>query len=254
MPASPVRSARLRSVLALTAGASLLCVAAPSDARPARPGQIPNGFTNGCANCHVDPRGGGPRNPFGVMIEDNFLDGEGARATVMWGPDLAALDADNDGFTNGEELGDPDGAWSSGDAPPDTGVSLPGDDADTPCGNGVVDFDEECDGDDLAGATCADFGFEGGTPTCSATCAVLSDTCTGGGEDVGPGADVGGTDAGMTDTGTGEDAGMTDTGMTDTGSETGGGGSDGCATANGRSGAGWLVLAAMVGLVRRRRA
>ena len=37
---------------------------------------------------------------------------------MFWGPELAALDSDGDGFTNGEELGDPDGTWQEGDAAP----------------------------------------------------------------------------------------------------------------------------------------
>jgi hypothetical protein len=40
------------------------------------------------------------------------------------------------------------------------------------CGNGVVDGDEVCDGDDLAGQACTDVpGFLGGTLACAADCA-----------------------------------------------------------------------------------
>jgi hypothetical protein len=43
--------------------------------------------------------------------------------SLFWGPDLAAKDSDGDGRTNGEELGDPAGAWKRGDPNPgDPGI------------------------------------------------------------------------------------------------------------------------------------
>ncbi len=100
-----------------------------AEARSFRPGQLPNGNLEGCANCHVSSAGGGPRNAFGQMVEASFLTAVGFSGNVEWGPDLAKLDADGDGFTNGEELGDPEGLWKSGDpAPGDpAAVTLPGD-------------------------------------------------------------------------------------------------------------------------------
>ena len=84
-----------------------LFMALTSDAfaRPARPSQIPNGSVFSCANCHVNPAGGGDRNVFGSVVESGFLNGMGASATVNWNAGLAALDSDGDGATNGEELG-----------------------------------------------------------------------------------------------------------------------------------------------------
>jgi hypothetical protein len=87
-------------------------------ARPFRVAQIPNGALNGCANCHVNPAGGGPRNVFGLMIESGFLSQPGASGNVLWGASLALLDADADGFTNGQELQDPAGAWMTGQPAP----------------------------------------------------------------------------------------------------------------------------------------
>ena len=99
--------------------------------RSFRPGQIPNGSKNNCANCHVNPGGGGARNPFGQTVEANFLDGSG---NVTWGAALAKLDSDGDGFTNGQELQDPEGQWKIGDpAPGDRSlVTKPGDPTDFP--------------------------------------------------------------------------------------------------------------------------
>ncbi len=94
--------------------------------RPFRVSQIPNGTKFSCANCHVNASGGGTRNNFGQTVESSFLDASG---NVIWNPEIAHLDSDNDGYTNGQELGDPFGIWAPGhDAPgsPDQ-VSNPGD-------------------------------------------------------------------------------------------------------------------------------
>ncbi len=95
--------------------------------RSFRPTQIPNGNINTCNNCHVTP--GGPRNDFGKLVEARFLTtSPGGGGDVVWGPLLASLDADNDGVSNGEELQDPFGLWTSGPSRPGdpTLVSLPG--------------------------------------------------------------------------------------------------------------------------------
>jgi hypothetical protein len=80
--------------------------------------QIPNGSVIGCAACHAAVTGGGPRNVFGQMIESGFLSSPGPSGNVVWGPGLAGLDADGDGSTNGQELGDPTGSWKVGDPAP----------------------------------------------------------------------------------------------------------------------------------------
>lgn len=88
------------------AGLAILASTSPTFARSFRPGMIPNGNVKGCANCHVNPSGGGTRTPFG---NDVFAIVKGSSATPFWGPDLAKKDSDGDGFTNGQELGDPEG-------------------------------------------------------------------------------------------------------------------------------------------------
>ncbi len=101
-----------------------LLLAAGAQARPHRVSQIPNGSVNSCANCHINPGGGGPRNPFGQDVEARLSAGD-----VRWNAELASLDSDGDGFTNGQELQDPQGTWSAGQANPGTSalVSKPGD-------------------------------------------------------------------------------------------------------------------------------
>lgn len=94
----------------------ILC--APLHARPYRVDLIPNGNVYGCSTCH-DFGGGGPRNAFGYAVEQVAIGSQ-----PFWNAALAALDSDQDGFTNGEELGDPAG---DGMIDPSRPVSHPGD-------------------------------------------------------------------------------------------------------------------------------
>ncbi len=100
-------------------------------ARSKRVRQVPNGATFSCNACHV-AGGGSPLNPFGLEIATNFLTAAGPAGDVVWGAELAALDSDGDGASNGAELGDPDGTWAAGDANPESEVFHPGDPASTP--------------------------------------------------------------------------------------------------------------------------
>ncbi|MDQ7817834.1 MAG: FlgD immunoglobulin-like domain containing protein [Melioribacteraceae bacterium] len=89
-----------------------------------RVSQIPNGGINSCQNCHVSALGGGTRNSFGQAVENGFLNFQG---NVQWGPQLAALDSDGDGFSNGLELQDPNGTWTGGSIGDPSKVTNPGD-------------------------------------------------------------------------------------------------------------------------------
>jgi hypothetical protein len=46
-----------------------------------------------------------------------------------------------------------------------------------PCGNGIVESGEQCDGENLNGQTCATQGFDGGKLTCSAECTFDTSGC-----------------------------------------------------------------------------
>jgi hypothetical protein len=88
-----------------------------AQARSCRPSLLPNGARFNCSNCHVNPRGGGTRNPFGQAV-NQAVGGSSSCSRVFWTPALAALDSDGDGLTNGAELGDPAGTWRSGQPNP----------------------------------------------------------------------------------------------------------------------------------------
>lgn len=109
MPVNPlcrshlVSSPALSLALFLALGVGLGAV--PAAAREFRVLQLPNGNAFRCANCHVSPGGGGPRNAFGQAVGAIT----GSSAVPFWSAALAALDSDGDGFANGSELGDPEG-------------------------------------------------------------------------------------------------------------------------------------------------
>ncbi|MFT5368208.1 MAG: hypothetical protein ACI8V2_003171 [Candidatus Latescibacterota bacterium] len=99
----------MRTAIVLSFLVLLFSNATDVHARSQRVNQIPSGSVNSCANCHVNPSGGGARNAFGQVVESGFLSGSGANASVVWNASLAGMDSDGDGFSNGTELGDPDG-------------------------------------------------------------------------------------------------------------------------------------------------
>jgi thiosulfate dehydrogenase len=68
--------------------------------RPFRLTKLPDGGKNfGCGTCHVNPQGGGVRNPFGQDWE-----GIAIIANETYTPELAKLDSDKDGWTNDQEF------------------------------------------------------------------------------------------------------------------------------------------------------
>lgn len=166
-------------------------IAAPVQARPFRVDEIPNGSAKKCLNCHTDDSG------------KFFTDfGSDARTTltgagpvsdqhVSW-QGLFARDSDYDTFTNGIELGDPTGAWSVGQPDPPGLTYNPGDPDSHPpgvCGNGVLEPDEECEGDEMAATDCAEItdAFYGSGPlTCADGCKFDRSACPGYAPDAGP--------------------------------------------------------------------
>lgn len=109
-----------RYSFALLAGLALLAGEQPAFARSFRVNMIPNGNVYGCQTCHLSAGGGGPRNSFG---NDVFAIVQGPTSTAFWSR-VYNKDSDGDGFTNGQELGDPTG---TGVATPGAQVTRPGD-------------------------------------------------------------------------------------------------------------------------------
>jgi hypothetical protein len=108
MRCSSYRSTARQLACAVVAVASL-AILPGAVARPSYPNLIPWGGLNSCANCHLNPEGGGQRNPFGMAFQ---------QAGFEWNPALAALDSDGDSFANGVEMLNPAGDWMTGDADP----------------------------------------------------------------------------------------------------------------------------------------
>ena len=107
--------------------------------RSFRVNQVPNGSKFSCNTCHTNG-GGTPRNDFGLAVQAIT----GSANVMFWGPELAALDSDGDGFSNGIELQDPNGEWTPGSpAPGDVSlVTRPGDATDFPAVTSLEDFAE----------------------------------------------------------------------------------------------------------------
>ena len=210
-------------LFALSALFALTAAAAPASARPFREQQLPAAAALGCNGCH----NGDQLNPFGLAMEAGFLSsGALSSADALWGPELAALDSDGDGATNGQELGDPEGTWLPGDPAP-VSFSFPGfatcDDLPTAerscgrcrgtatgvqrcpsiCGDGILadGAGEYCDGAELGGTSCVSLGYLSGEVSCRSTCTVDGSAC------LRAEADTGADASGSADTGSEADAG-----------------------------------------------
>jgi len=92
----------------------------PAEGRDRRPKLLPNALViqnqlgAECLMCHTIPEPeeeNSPLNAFGMQVEDYLINviGSTSSSRPFWGPDLAGMDADGDGHTNGEELNDPTG-------------------------------------------------------------------------------------------------------------------------------------------------
>jgi MYXO-CTERM domain-containing protein len=115
------------AILVLSALALPLSVASVAEAHGTYQQAVPNGLVNGCTTCHL-PGLDHLRNLFGATIEPLALADE---PMAEWWPAVRELDADLDGQTNAQELGDPCLTWIQGmSADRTTNISNPGDEMD----------------------------------------------------------------------------------------------------------------------------
>ncbi len=116
-------------VMVAIAAIAIVASTAMVDARGFRLNMVPNAGTVGvsCNLCHTSG-GGTARNAFGLEVQKRVTpNGQ----EVFWNAELAALDSDGDGVSNGVELGDPTGSWMAGQDQPGDAASIthPGDPA-----------------------------------------------------------------------------------------------------------------------------
>lgn len=103
---------------------------------------------------------------------------------TMTTTDATATAATTDTTPNPETTGDSDS--DSTDAATDTDTDSGDGDGDPPtttgepqmCGNDMKEGDEECDGNDLGGLTCVDFGFQDGSLVCADDCTLFTNACS----------------------------------------------------------------------------
>ena len=112
-------------VLGLATGLLAMGLTLEAHAKGNFPTLIPNGWTNACATCHPGATSRNNLNAFGRDVQSNLSPN---RSRFEWS-DLCDLDSDNDGATNGLELGDPD---CDGTPTPGLQVFWPGDATSTP--------------------------------------------------------------------------------------------------------------------------
>lgn len=152
--------------------AALLLVATEASARSNRVRQIPNGNNYTCDSCHgkssLRPQ---DLTPFGVDV-NNTLSGGNVNWSAIWD-----RDSDGDGFSNGLELGDPNGTWRTGNPDPNSPTANPGIPNTGICGNQQAESDEDCEANDFKGQTCQSLGFGAGTLKCHALCRWDTSEC-----------------------------------------------------------------------------
>ena len=125
---------RIERVGAVFTAILLLCsiLSTSADARSSRSRQVPNGTSLGCVACHVSSGGGDLETHLACRLKRIFSRRRVFQELSCGDQTGRTLDADGDGATNGEELGDPDGTWQQGDANPEGEIFFPWDAESTP--------------------------------------------------------------------------------------------------------------------------
>ncbi|MFV8753431.1 hypothetical protein ACNOYE_23010 [Nannocystaceae bacterium ST9] len=87
----------------------------------------------------------------------------------MSGDEAMDADADADASTGEGDSSSDDTATTS---------TTNGDSGPAVCGDGIKQADEECDGNDVGGLTCLDFGHDNGTLICADDCTLFTNACS----------------------------------------------------------------------------
>ncbi|XP_071091030.1 temptin-like [Haliotis cracherodii] len=137
----PLHSCPCRRIKMLLRLSLVLCVVAVVVAKPPYQDEIPNGklvphpcnkglIWNAVGHTNADLGGAQNLNQFG---RDFRAEGH------AWTQALCQKDSDNDGFTNGQELGDPQCTWRTGTVPVWPATGHPGiDESSYPCAHGAI--------------------------------------------------------------------------------------------------------------------
>ncbi len=171
---------KIVKALATLGTIGVLFPAGLAEARSFRVQNIPNGGVFQCVSCHTDASASSFTN-FGSNARSHLEDGPAVQqANVIWS-ELCPLDSDNDGRSNGEELGDPDCIWSPGLSPSSTSVSNPGvqNGSAMQCNNGKLDQYEQCDSAEIMQFTkCVDAQAGAGALGCQEDCSYDYSDCS----------------------------------------------------------------------------
>jgi len=110
-------------------------------------------------------------NPFG----NSPTPGSGSAADD---PNASGTDTDDLETTGISAGSDSAGEGTSESSPASSSSGAGSSDGGEPvCGDGLAQDPENCDGEDFAASTCADFGFDEGTLVCDGQCNILTDGC-----------------------------------------------------------------------------
>jgi hypothetical protein len=118
----------------------------------------------------------------GLLVSGCVLVGEEQDPSTFM--TMGNADSQEAGTSGESDTGGGDGDGDPGDGDGDTGDGDGDGDGDPGpvCGDGVIDLSEECDGNNLGGATCVGEGFSGGTLGCTPACTLDTSACSNAGE------------------------------------------------------------------------